>query len=751
MFSQVRVEEVVDALLGAELADDISKANEICAWLITENYLIPRGSRSRAFDSRAFESAGSQDDPSIADIHSVETYSDGEIAVNANNASTAITESGSQNVDSNIASASKNAKAIPIFNDVNILKSFEREYLYFHPPTLFPEITAQYSGEKNDRKATSKDSLFGFTIAIEGNNHSFKYATEDAINGWIYSCRQSVEQSWVNYELGLKAKGDYLSIEDFEEWISFRLRPDGPTKVLEISEVEAVSERQNDSWFTSSSNSSSVPPIGNLNGTLPEQSLKKTTKSSRKTISNLLRKEMMKSLNKEGDESAAVNHPLVFVTFSVPLVAISLMDFEPTELLYLSLRDIEMTVERSLDTVRFTGTVTEIQISNQLLRPEFPVALFPRRARKNNTGGPSEESNPSISILGFDPNKSFPSLHLNLQQKYHSDENSLAAFAQESNLHYFDVFSLWIAPFQLDVDEEFLVRCYRFYQAIRNVLNHSGSRSASHDTKKREVSFEEYLPPNVLMSFSAFVNCTRSPYMSYSTQSNRTTSIYFNLLQLHPIDLVVSFRPSQDLQITNFELAFISVISQLDTARLRLNALIAENAFGSSTMMSDILVKHYRASFWRQFHKLIGSADFVEGSVGLVANLGTGVYDLFYEPLEGLMDSNGSFLHGLSKGAASLSSRAIGGTSAFTSKLAGGLGKGVSLLTLDSQFQRNRTYRRYNKSTTVTEGLYVGTKELGKNIVEGVTGIVVSPYRGWETGGGVGFGMGVAKGILVNF
>ena len=40
-----------------------------------------------------------------------------------------------------------------------------------------------------------------------------------------------------------------------------------------------------------------------------------------------------------------------------------------------------------------------------------------------------------------------------------------------------------------------------------------------------------------------------------------------------------------------------------------------------------------------------------------------------------------------------------------------------------------------------------GTKELGKNIVEGVSGIVVSPLRGWEAGGGVGLGLGVARGI----
>ena len=42
----------------------------------------------------------------------------------------------------------------------------------------------------------------------------------------------------------------------------------------------------------------------------------------------------------------------------------------------------------------------------------------------------------------------------------------------------------------------------------------------------------------------------------------------------------------------------------------------------------------------------------------------------------------------------------------------------------------------------------LGGKELGKGIYEGVSGVVVSPYRGWQEGGVMGFGKGVAKGLL---
>ena len=86
-----------------------------------------------------------------------------------------------------------------------------------------------------------------------------------------------------------------------------------------------------------------------------------------------------------------------------------------------------------------------------------------------------------------------------------------------------------------------------------------------------------------------------------------------------------------------------------------MNALIAENAFGTTAYIIEVICKHYKNAFFRQLYKLIGSAEIVEGSVGgLLGNLGTGVYDLFYEPIDGLLGDNGSFLEGLGKGGMSL-------------------------------------------------------------------------------------------------
>lgn len=286
-------------------------------------------------------------------------------------------------------------------------------------------------------------------------------------------------------------------------------------------------------------------------------------------------------------------------------------------------------------------------------------------------------------LPGLKPDRvAYPSLHLYIQQRYHQTMTGIAAggstiASSGSNLHYFEMFTLWISPMKLDVDEELLVKCLRYAMAIREVgklTNHpstaatttaaaggstssigsggshavrrgsKGGASSSYTATSSSYGVSDFTSHftgssssnsknnsdssdldrrSVFAQYSYHLNAGRRPYINYSRTTKSTTGIYFSLLQLHPIDIVMSYRPSQTITaLNNAEIAFISIVSQLDTARLCLNALIAEHAFGTPSFLANILLKHYRNAFWRQFHKLIGSSDIVEASVGLVANLG---------------------------------------------------------------------------------------------------------------------------------
>ncbi|CAK9250500.1 unnamed protein product, partial [Sphagnum jensenii] len=421
-------------------------------------------------------------------------------------------------------------------------------------------------------------------------------------------------------------------------------------------------------------------------------------------------------------------------------------------------------------------TVQEFQTCNQLLNPSYPVLVHPRLTNqsKSDDHSPSQIGSPRANKLMLpgliQKEGSFPCLHLYIQQKlYHPPPSKNSNKGEKAvnmttitgndgtsvNLFYFEMVSVWLAPMEVNLDDEIITRLLRYVQVIRNSLKQPDIDSPNN--VKEEILALQYqgskswgtLDPKVVSdNYFNFQESCRSLYVEFSPLGKAKNFLYFSLLQLHPLDFVLKFRSLTGFSMTNTEGAFVSLINQLDSSRLCLNALIVEHAFGSTTIILDTVIKHYKASLWKQFHKLIGTADLMEGSVGLVSNLGTGVHDMFYEPIDGLVDENNSFLDGLSKGGKSLASHAIGGTSAFTSKLTGGIGNGVSLLTMDAEFYRNRANRRLKKAKSVSQGIYVGTKELGKNIVEGVSGIVVSPYRGWEENGATGLGIGLAKGIL---
>lgn len=687
------------------------------------------------------------------------------------------------------------------------------------PPVLQKELMEMASASKPQEESDTYGFLrpggagqqqqqqeIGFTIMLGESKHNFKCSSEMEFLGWIQACRQSIELSWVEFMRGYRLEGqNQMTMESFKVQVSLKVRADGPTRVLEITENDSGAGAGKDSGVGEDGDAASTPavpgaesdsklqqaPDGKDLATVKEESGKEDEDDEEEEKADGSREpketaDAIKPLSAKALEDAEDSkQTLVSVSIVLQSVALSVIDSEPGEVVYIALQDIEISIERSRQRVKMGSTVQQIQVSNQLLNPMFPVTLFPRPHKGpsqvgSNGGGGEGSSSGSAPGTGHrlmlpglhQRGDTYPALHFFFQQKYHQNDKeerakkkaaaglvpgggARGAKGATQNLLYFDMATLWVAPMVLDVDEETMVRAVRLVQNVRAAVQRPDISSLS--AVRADILAQQHLgtrswgtfkASDMSRAYSAFLSSGKSPYSSYNPALKDSQGIFFSLLQLHPLDIRMSFRASLDFTCTTSELAYVSLVSQLDSARLCLNALIAEHAYGSVPIILDILAKHYQASLWRQFHKLIGSTDFVEGSVGLVANLGTGVYDLFYEPIDGLLDENSSFLTGLSKGGKSLASRTIGGTSAQISKVASGLGKGVSMLTLDSEFQRSRTSRRMKKTNTLSEGFYVGTRELGKSIMDGITGVVASPYQGWKEDGTAGAVQGLGKGII---
>jgi vacuolar protein sorting-associated protein 13A/C len=166
--------------------------------------------------------------------------------------------------------------------------------------------------------------------------------------------------------------------------------------------------------------------------------------------------------------------------------------------------------------------------------------------------------------------------------------------------------------------------------------------------------------------------------------------------------------------------------------------------------LANQLIAKYRGEALRQMHKVVGSADFIGNPVGLFNNISAGVQDVFYEPYQGILVGEGieQLGIGLAKGAKSLVKKTVFSVSDSFSKVTGSVSKGLSLATMDQQFQaKRRSNRARNRPKHAIGGLSSGAKALGTGFLSGVEGLAMRPLEGAEREGVGGFIKGVGKGI----
>jgi hypothetical protein len=144
----------------------------------------------------------------------------------------------------------------------------------------------------------------------------------------------------------------------------------------------------------------------------------------------------------------------------------------------------------------------------------------------------------------------------------------------------------------------------------------------------------------------------------------------------------------------------------------------------------------------------IGSMDLIGNPVGLFNDLDTAVFDLFYEPFEGITKSPEDFTKGIAKGSLSFIKHSIHGTFNTASKVTQSIGNGMSYLTMDMEFIQSRTKSQAEKPKHIGDGFWSGTSSMASSMLDGATGIFVKPVQGANEEGFSGFMKGIGKGII---
>ena len=387
-------------------------------------------------------------------------------------------------------------------------------------------------------------------------------------------------------------------------------------------------------------------------------------------------------------------------------IGLSLVNTQLKELLYFTLREIELKYGDSKLYQTLNSTVKWIQIDNQLYGGIFPILLYPSVVPKT---GKEMEAHPIFHAM-------------------------LTRVKDDSyGVMYIKYFTLLLQQMTLELDEDFIFTMLDF-------------------VKVPGASWSEE-PEGKL--------CDEDLDIPEPQQEEQGQDIYFEFLHLQPMQLDLSFVRTERINAedtassSNPLMFFVNImtmsVGNVNDAPLRFNALMLENARISIPALMANIQSHYTQESIRQMHIILGSADFLGNPVGLFNNVSSGVADIFYEPYQGLVmtDRPQELGIGIAKGASSFVKKSVFGFSDSMAKFTGSMSKGLAAATLDKEFQdQRRMSKSRNRPKHALYGVTSGGNAFATSIASGIGGLARHPMQGAEKEGVGGFVKGVGKGFL---
>eukprot|EP01135_Chromosphaera_perkinsii_P007458 Nk52_evm10s859 gene=Nk52_evmTU10s859 len=392
-------------------------------------------------------------------------------------------------------------------------------------------------------------------------------------------------------------------------------------------------------------------------------------------------------------------------------VGISLVNRVPEELLYFTMANLHMTYQYLEKISTLSIDISRMQIDNQLLSTGFPVMLYP-----TPNSVPDEVKKPFLEIVVVKNNN-------------RGNED----FPVET----YKYLSVCAQMMSVKLDEQFAIK-------LADFANLQESRMVNENFVERGISYEQHVEDIAKTSFD----------------SVKKTNYYFELLQLHPIQINITFNlvgkeDANDPEILvsegpiSYLLKTVGVtLSNVQNTPMRFDALQVSYLFASDSILFGMLYDHFYNQAIREGYKVLGSFDIIGNPIGLWNSVGSGVASFFYEPYKAVVIKESDIATGVSKGASELWKNTIGGTANSFSRIADSLGKGAAALSCDDDYAAERRRMRSERPDDFLEGLGRGGKSLLYGIGSAVSGVVEQPYQGAKNNGVSGFFKGMGKGAV---
>jgi len=486
-------------------------------------------------------------------------------------------------------------------------------------------------------------------------------------------------------------------------FLAVRIIPDGPTRVLQITDIRNRNVVATLMTKSTSAGSSIGSPGSPSDGWMTvDEELTKKVKSKR-------RKESLRSeapaqtfyvdLTNEIKEFSL----LVNLSGGVGLSAVNSADKIAEELIYMTIVNLELDYLFNSTGQYLDLRIGNIQIDNQLFGSSRPVLL-----KITQTDSKSKEEMPPLSpdateaseSLGAESTSTSYAIQV-IAQKQHAPKHRPL-----QNVEIYNNLMITIKRLSIQLEEKLLWKMLGFLGWG------DGGNSYELDADTEDGDLNAQLQA------------------ATSAQAKR---FYFGQIKIITSRIKLSMLTANKLppELGAIKEYWGIPMVRFEDALVDLDPFVRIHPFETSAFLVDSILKHYEVEFKSQAAKILGSIDFLGNPLGLFNDITDGISGLVKHGNVGGLLTN--VTHGVSDSAA---------------KVTGSLSDGLGAIVMDDKHMEIRESIRRTRGAGTGEHLMTGIKGLGFGIMAGLTSVITQSYEGVSNNGVEGLISGFGKGVI---
>jgi vacuolar protein sorting-associated protein 13A/C len=395
----------------------------------------------------------------------------------------------------------------------------------------------------------------------------------------------------------------------------------------------------------------------------------------------------------------------------IPALGLSLIESQPPnvkELIYVHLQNVECMVETTASLRTTEVKISGAQIDNQYNAiPICPVLLFQQ-----------PESDPPLDIFKL------------LTMTYRDGNPTVRSFKE---------ISVQLQTINLRVESILVQRLVALYLRANNQMK------LWSDISEIDLFFRKNGPDRLT-----------NPHWMTKELAVSHRRLYIETMHLLPIKVIFSFISLKDEHEDpedNEVLAILQsrkmIMLSIDSATVKFPSCDLSQVYMSQQRLKKVVSMHYQERLRQEVFRLIWHTDILGTPMNFLSHIGTAVFDLVNEPVQGIVNGPIEGGKGLIKGAGSFVKNSVSATFGSVSKLTGSVATGITALTQgrDGLIERQKDKAK-DRPKDALEGVFFGVKSIVMGIGRGVTGVVTEPVKGAKKKGFLGFLAGGARGIV---